>query len=97
MSSSAAARLWAKSAESTTFPALLSMWDSRLWKVRVAVLRGLFHLVNRGEVSRLDTLEAQVPRFILTSTDFAPQFEIKAAYRQLMESISRKKEKRIAQ
>jgi UDP-N-acetylglucosamine--N-acetylmuramyl-(pentapeptide) pyrophosphoryl-undecaprenol N-acetylglucosamine transferase len=83
--------------ESDAFPALLGMWDSRLWKVRAAVLRGLFHLVDRGEVSRLEILEAQVPRFILTSTDFAPQFEIKAAYRQLMESVSRKKEKRIAQ
>ena len=38
-----------------------------------------------------------MPRFILTSTDFTPQFEIKFAYRRLMESVSRKKGKRIAQ
>ena len=38
-----------------------------------------------------------MPQFILTSTDFTPQFEIKSAYRQLMESVSRKKEKRIVQ
>ena len=61
------------------------------------MLRGLLYLVERGEVTHLEILEAQVPRFILTSTDFAPQFEIKAAYRQLVESVSRKKEKRVAQ
>jgi UDP-N-acetylglucosamine--N-acetylmuramyl-(pentapeptide) pyrophosphoryl-undecaprenol N-acetylglucosamine transferase len=82
--------------EEDAFPALLSMWDTRFWKVRAAVLRGLLHLVNRGKITRLEILEAQVPRFILTSTDFAPQFEIKAAYRQLMESVSTKKEARIA-
>ena len=53
--------------ERDAFPALLGMWDSRLWKVRAAVLRGLFHLVDRGEITRLEILEAQVPRFILTS------------------------------
>jgi UDP-N-acetylglucosamine--N-acetylmuramyl-(pentapeptide) pyrophosphoryl-undecaprenol N-acetylglucosamine transferase len=83
--------------ESDTLPALLGLWDSRLWKLRAAVLRGILHLVERGEVSHLEILEAQVPRFILTSTDFAPQFEIKSAYRQLMESVSKKKEKRAAQ
>jgi hypothetical protein len=83
--------------ESNALPALLGLSEARLWKLRAAVLRGILHLVERGEVSRLEILEAQVPRFILTSTDFAPQFEIKAAYRQLMESVSRKKEKRIAQ
>jgi hypothetical protein len=50
--------------------------------------------VERGKVAHLEILEAQLPRFILTSTEFAPYFEIKAVYRQLMESVSRKKEKR---
>ena len=83
--------------ENDALPALLSMWDTRLWKLRAAVLRGLLHLVNRGEVTRLEILETEVPKFILTSTDFAPQFEIRSAYRQLMESVSSKREKRIAQ
>ncbi len=82
--------------EFDALPALLGLWDSRLWKLRAAVLRGIFHLVERGEVAHLEILEAQVPRFILTSTDFAPQFEIKTAYRRLMDSVSRKKEKRTA-
>jgi UDP-N-acetylglucosamine--N-acetylmuramyl-(pentapeptide) pyrophosphoryl-undecaprenol N-acetylglucosamine transferase len=82
--------------EYDALPALLGLWDSRFWKFRAAVLRGLLHLVDRGQVAHLEILETQVPRFILTSTDFAPRFEIKAAYRQLMESVSRKKEERVA-
>jgi UDP-N-acetylglucosamine--N-acetylmuramyl-(pentapeptide) pyrophosphoryl-undecaprenol N-acetylglucosamine transferase len=83
--------------EHDALPALLGLWDSRLWKFRAAVLRGILHMVDRGQVTHLEILETQVPRFILTSTDFAPRFEIKTAYRQLMESVSRKKEERVAQ
>jgi UDP-N-acetylglucosamine--N-acetylmuramyl-(pentapeptide) pyrophosphoryl-undecaprenol N-acetylglucosamine transferase len=83
--------------EFDALPALLGLWDTRLWKLRAAVLRGIHHLVERGEVANLDMLEDQVPKFILTSTDFAPRFEIKSAYRRLMESVSKKKEKRIEQ
>jgi UDP-N-acetylglucosamine--N-acetylmuramyl-(pentapeptide) pyrophosphoryl-undecaprenol N-acetylglucosamine transferase len=82
--------------EHDALPALLGLWDTRLWKIRAAVLRGIFHMVDRGKVTHMEIIEAQVPRFILTSTDFAPRFEIKAAYQQLMESVSRKKEKRVA-
>lgn len=81
--------------EHDALPALLGMWDSRLWRMRAAVLRGILYLLDRGVVSNLDMLESQVPRFILTSTDFRPQFEIKAVYRKLMESVSREKEKRV--
>jgi hypothetical protein len=65
--------------------------------MRTAVLKGILHLVERGQATNLDMLEAQIPKFILTSTDFRPHFEIKFAYKRLMESVSRKKEKRIAQ
>jgi UDP-N-acetylglucosamine--N-acetylmuramyl-(pentapeptide) pyrophosphoryl-undecaprenol N-acetylglucosamine transferase len=80
--------------ERDALPALLGLWDARLWKIRAAVLRGIVHLVDRGTVADLKVLEEQAPRFILTSTDFTPQFEIKAAYRRLMESVFREKEKR---
>jgi UDP-N-acetylglucosamine--N-acetylmuramyl-(pentapeptide) pyrophosphoryl-undecaprenol N-acetylglucosamine transferase len=83
--------------ESDALPALLGLWDTRFWRMRTAVLRGIHHLVERGQVSKLDELEAQVPKFILTSTDFKPHFEIKFAYRRLIDSVSRKKEKRITQ
>ena len=76
---------------------LLHLWDTRFWRMRAAALHGLIHLVERGQVANLNLLEAQAPRFILTSTDFRPHFEIKSAYRHLMESISRKKEKSIQQ
>jgi UDP-N-acetylglucosamine--N-acetylmuramyl-(pentapeptide) pyrophosphoryl-undecaprenol N-acetylglucosamine transferase len=82
---------------SDALPALLGMWDTRFWKMRAAVLRGIVHLVERGKAPDLETVEAQAQKFILTSTDFTPQFEIKSAYRQLMESVSRKKEKKIEQ
>ena len=83
--------------ENDVLPALLQLWDSRLWRMRTAVLRGILHMVERGKVTNLDALETQIPKFILTSTDFRPHFEIKFAYTRLMESVSRKKEKRIAQ
>ena len=97
VSTAAAEALGKIGGENDALPALLSMWDTRFWKLRAAVLRGLLHLVDRGEVTHLELLEGQVPKFILTSTDFAPQFEIRSAYRQLMDSVSSKRGKRIAQ
>jgi UDP-N-acetylglucosamine--N-acetylmuramyl-(pentapeptide) pyrophosphoryl-undecaprenol N-acetylglucosamine transferase len=82
--------------ELDALPALMALWDSRLWRMRTAVLRGILHMVERGKVTDLDAMEAQVPKFILTSTDFKPHFEIKFAYMRLMETVSRKKEKRAA-
>jgi UDP-N-acetylglucosamine--N-acetylmuramyl-(pentapeptide) pyrophosphoryl-undecaprenol N-acetylglucosamine transferase len=97
VSAAAAEALGRIGSEQDALPALLELWDSRFWKFRAAVLRGILHLVDRGQVTHLEKLEAQVPKFILTSTDFAPRFEIKAVYRQVMESVSRKKEERIGQ
>jgi UDP-N-acetylglucosamine--N-acetylmuramyl-(pentapeptide) pyrophosphoryl-undecaprenol N-acetylglucosamine transferase len=79
--------------ERDALPALLRLWDTRFWKMRAAALRGLYLLVERGEVSDPETLETEIPRFILTSTDFRPHFEIKSTYRRLMESLSRTREK----
>ena len=97
VSTAAAEALGKLGGESDALPALLGLWDTKLWRMRTAVLRGIRHLVERGQVTNLEELEAQVPKFILTSTDFKPHFEIKFAYRRLMDSVSRKKEKRIAQ
>ncbi|MBN2320723.1 MAG: glycosyltransferase [Acidobacteria bacterium] len=82
--------------EQDALPALLGMWDTRLWKVRAAVLRGILHLVKRGVIGNPEAIEDQATKFILTSTDFRPHFEIKAVYRHLMELIEMEKEKRIA-
>lgn len=83
--------------EHDALPALLALWDARFWRMRAAVLRGILHIVERGKVTNLAAVEAQVPKFILTSTDFRPHFEIKFAYMRLMETLSRKKEKSMAQ
>jgi UDP-N-acetylglucosamine--N-acetylmuramyl-(pentapeptide) pyrophosphoryl-undecaprenol N-acetylglucosamine transferase len=97
VSTAAAEALGKLGGEYDALPALLGLWDIRLWRMRAAVLRGILHIVERGQVSNLDILEEQVPKFILTSTDFRPHFEIKFAYKRLMESVSKKKEKRIEQ
>jgi UDP-N-acetylglucosamine--N-acetylmuramyl-(pentapeptide) pyrophosphoryl-undecaprenol N-acetylglucosamine transferase len=97
VSTAAAEALGKLGGEHDALPALLGLWDIRLWRMRAAVLRGILHIVERGQVSNLDILEEQVPKFILTSTDFRPHFEIKFAYKRLMESVSKKKEKRIEQ
>ena len=65
--------------------------------MRSSVLRGILHMVERGKVTNLEALETQIPKFILTSTDFRPHFEIKFAYLRLIESVARKREKRIVQ
>jgi len=71
--------------------ALLRLWDTKYWRLRAAALKGILHLVERGCAADWKMLEAQLPQFILTSTDFKPHFEIKSVYQLLMESISRKK------
>ncbi|MBN1566945.1 MAG: glycosyltransferase [Acidobacteria bacterium] len=95
--SAAAEALGRIGSESDALPALLQLWDSKFWRMRTAVLRGILHMVERGKVTDLDSLETHIPKFILTSTDFRPHFEIKFAYLRLLETLARKKEKRIVQ
>ena len=83
--------------ENDALPALLNLWDTKYWRLRAAALKGILHLVRRGRVSDMKTTEARVSRFILTSTDFNPCFEIKDAYRKLMTSISGEKEAKLPQ
>jgi UDP-N-acetylglucosamine--N-acetylmuramyl-(pentapeptide) pyrophosphoryl-undecaprenol N-acetylglucosamine transferase len=97
VATAAAEALGKLGSEDNVLSSLLEMYDTRFWRIRAAVLRGILHLVERGKVTDLDTLSQKVPRFILTSTDFRPQFEIKSVYGRLMESVSREKEKRNAQ
>lgn len=69
---------------------LLAQADNRSWKVRSAAIDGLSALVERGETGAdLAALEAQVRRFVLTSTDFRPQFSIKAAYGRLLAAVEK--------
>jgi UDP-N-acetylglucosamine--N-acetylmuramyl-(pentapeptide) pyrophosphoryl-undecaprenol N-acetylglucosamine transferase len=74
--------------EKVALPALLSMKHFKYWKVRAAALKGIHSLVERGQVTDFKLLSKELPEFILTATDFAPQFEIKSEYRRLMEAVS---------
>jgi UDP-N-acetylglucosamine--N-acetylmuramyl-(pentapeptide) pyrophosphoryl-undecaprenol N-acetylglucosamine transferase len=56
-------------------------------RIRTAALMGILALVERGLIGDREALARAVSRFMLTSTDFTPQFDIKATYRRLMESL----------
>jgi hypothetical protein len=88
----AAEALGAIGGEADALPALLRLSDYRFWKVRAAALRGVLTLVERGEARDRKRLEEALPAFLLTSTDFRPQFEMKLSYRRVLEALSRGKE-----
>ncbi|MHB8800867.1 MAG: glycosyltransferase [Thermoanaerobaculia bacterium] len=88
----AAEALGAIGGEADALPALLRLSDYRFWKVRAAALRGVLALVERGEARDRKRLEEALPAFLLTSTDFRPQFEMKLSYRRVLEALSRGKE-----
>lgn len=91
---SAAEALGALGTEADALPALLALADYRFWKVRAAALRGILALVERGELRERARLEQALPAFLLTSTDFRPQFEMKLSYRRVLEALAREKEAR---
>jgi UDP-N-acetylglucosamine--N-acetylmuramyl-(pentapeptide) pyrophosphoryl-undecaprenol N-acetylglucosamine transferase len=72
-------------------PALLALNQYKYWKLRAAALRGIHSLVERGKVYDLNALSKALPGFVLSSTDFEPQFEIKSIYRDLIKTASRAK------
>jgi len=87
VATNAAEALGALGSEADALPPLLSLAGARFWKLRGAALKGLLALVSRGAVSDLTALRRELPRFVLTSTDFSPQFEIKSSYRKLVEAV----------
>lgn len=90
----AAEALGALGTEADALPALLALADYRFWKVRAAALRGILALVERGALRESARLKAALPAFLLTSTDFRPQFEMKLSYRRVLEALAREKEAR---
>lgn len=88
----AAEALGVLGSERDALPALLALADYRFWKVRAAALKGVLSLVERGEVRDRSKLAEALPAFLLTSTDFRPQFEMKLSYRRVLEALSRGKE-----
>jgi UDP-N-acetylglucosamine--N-acetylmuramyl-(pentapeptide) pyrophosphoryl-undecaprenol N-acetylglucosamine transferase len=69
-------------------PALLALQAARFWRLRAAALEGLLSLVERGEAGDPATLTSSLNRFVLTSTDFKPEFEIKRLYGRVLHAIA---------
>ena len=76
----------------SALPELLALSERRWWKLRSSALKGILSLVERGEVEDLPSLSSRLAGFPLTSTDFAPQFELKATYRRLAEALAQRQE-----
>ncbi len=69
-------------------PALLSLQDARFWRLRAAALEGLLSLVERGESGDPATLVGALKQFVLTSTDFQPEFQIKRLYGRVLAAVA---------
>ncbi len=68
-------------------PVLLALESHRYWVVRAAALRGLASLVERGCAGDLAELEHHLRRFVLTATDFRPEFAIRTSYARVIDAI----------
>ncbi len=77
--------------ERTALPVLVALQNHRYWLVRSAGLRGLLFLVERGRAGDLADLERHIRGFVLTATDFRPEFQIKTAYGRVLEAIARRR------
>ncbi|HEY3382467.1 MAG TPA: UDP-N-acetylglucosamine--N-acetylmuramyl-(pentapeptide) pyrophosphoryl-undecaprenol N-acetylglucosamine transferase [Vicinamibacterales bacterium] len=74
--------------ETDALPALLALKGARFWRVRAAALDGLVTLVERGRAGDLTRLMPALQEFVLTSTDFKPEFQIKRLYGRLLQAIA---------
>jgi len=72
-------------------PALVQLQRFRYWVVRAAGLRGLLSLVERGRAGDLAELERQLRGFVLTATDFRPEFTIRSSYAGVVDAIARRR------
>jgi UDP-N-acetylglucosamine--N-acetylmuramyl-(pentapeptide) pyrophosphoryl-undecaprenol N-acetylglucosamine transferase len=88
VAAAAARALGEVGSERDALPALLALKDARFWRVRAAALEGLLLLVARGEGGDSDALVAGLNGFVLTSTDFKPEFEIKRLYGRLLRAVA---------
>jgi UDP-N-acetylglucosamine--N-acetylmuramyl-(pentapeptide) pyrophosphoryl-undecaprenol N-acetylglucosamine transferase len=77
--------------ESHALPVLLGLQDHRHWVVRSAGLKGLLFLVERGKAGDLADLDRQIRGYVLTATDFRPEFMIKTSYARVLEAIARRR------
>ncbi|MGC8719785.1 MAG: glycosyltransferase [Thermodesulforhabdaceae bacterium] len=64
--------------------ALCSLGTHHFWQVREAALRGILALLERHVICPSPELYSGLQGFILTSTDFVPQFPIRQTYNAIM-------------
>jgi UDP-N-acetylglucosamine--N-acetylmuramyl-(pentapeptide) pyrophosphoryl-undecaprenol N-acetylglucosamine transferase len=76
--------------EQDALPALLAMKDEKYWVVRAAALEGILSLVQRGVAGDPVALRISLEEFVLTSTDFKPDFQIKRLYGRVMDAMARR-------
>jgi UDP-N-acetylglucosamine--N-acetylmuramyl-(pentapeptide) pyrophosphoryl-undecaprenol N-acetylglucosamine transferase len=69
-------------------PALLALKDAKYWMVRAAALEGILSLVRRGEAGDHAELKSSLQEFVLTSTDFKPEFQIKRLYGRVVDAMT---------
>ena len=74
--------------EQDALPALLALKDARFWLLRASALKGVLALVERGRAGDVTTLVSKLNAFVLTSTDFKPEFQIKRLYGRVLEAIA---------
>jgi len=91
VAAAAAEALGTVGGERDALPALVQLQGYRYWVVRAAGLRGLRALVQRGQAGDLAVLERELRGFVLTATDFRPEFTIRSAYAGVVDAISRER------
>jgi UDP-N-acetylglucosamine--N-acetylmuramyl-(pentapeptide) pyrophosphoryl-undecaprenol N-acetylglucosamine transferase len=77
--------------EENALGALVDLQHHRYWMVRAAGLRALRSMVERGQAGSLEKLEREIRGFILTATDFRPEFTIRTSYGQLVAAIAERR------
>lgn len=77
--------------EARALPVLVGLQEHRYWVVRAAGLRGLLYLIERGRAGDLDDVERHIRGYVLTATDFRPEFMIKTAYARVLDAIARRR------
>lgn len=87
VSAAAAEALGRVGGEDDALPALLALKDARYWLLRASALKGILGLVERGQAGDPSALLANLNAFVLTSTDFKPEFQIKRLYGRLVQEI----------
>ena len=68
-------------------PSLLALKDAKYWMLRAAALEGLLSLLQRRQAGDPEALRDHLREFVLTSTDFKPEFQIKRLYSRVMAAI----------